>query len=70
MAQLQLMLEPYQPTSDDPFDSVKAAHLLNRAGFGGTLAEIKQVQKLGPQAAVDWLLDFPNATADEQDAQG
>ncbi len=67
MVNLHSLLELYQPTSHDPFDAIKAAHLLNRAGFGGTLGEIDKVQKLGPQAAVDWLLDFPNATADEQD---
>jgi uncharacterized protein (DUF1800 family) len=59
------LLQAYQPTAQDPFDRVKAAHLLNRAGFGGTEAEIDKVLKLGPPAAVDWLLDFPNASADE-----
>ena len=66
---LHPLLKPYEPTSADPFDAVKAAHLLNRAGFGGTLAEIEKVRKLGPQAAVDRLLDFPDATSGEQDAK-
>ena len=61
------MLQPYEPSPADPFDRVKAAHLLNRAGFGGTSAEIDAVLKLGPQAAVDALLRFPDASADEQD---
>ena len=60
------MLQPYQPGAQDPFDRVKAAHLLNRAGFGGTEDEIRKVLKLGPVGAVDWLLDFPNSSADEQ----
>ena len=60
------LLERYQPTPADPFDRVKAAHLLNRAGFGGTPEEVRKVLDLGPQKAVEWLLDFPNATADEQ----
>jgi Protein of unknown function (DUF1800) len=60
------MLQPYKPTDDDPFDAVKAAHLLNRAGFGGTPAEIAEVMRQGPAGAVDNLLDFPDAAADEQ----
>jgi uncharacterized protein (DUF1800 family) len=59
-------LLPYIPSDADPFDPIKAAHLLNRAGFGGTRAEIEHVMKLGPQAAVDELLDFPDAGAEEQ----
>src|SRR5687767_12019234 len=65
MSQLHPLLQPYVPTDDDPFDAVKAAHLLNRAGFGGTPEEIEKVIKLGLADAVDWLLDFPDAGADE-----
>src|SRR5215204_5141438 len=60
------LLKAYLPTLDDPFDAIKAAHLLNRAGFGATQAEIRKVMELGPTDAVDWLLDFPDAGADEQ----
>ena len=35
-----------------------AAHLLNRAGFGGTPADIDKLQKLGAEAAVDSLVDY------------
>ncbi|HKQ38953.1 MAG TPA: DUF1800 domain-containing protein [Verrucomicrobiae bacterium] len=35
-----------------------AAHLLNRAGFGGTPADIEKLQKLGPDVAVDSLVDY------------
>lgn len=66
MAKIHAMLHPFEPTRDDPFDSIKAAHLLNRAGFGGTPAEIEKVLKLGPAKAVDWLLDFSDASAEEQ----
>jgi hypothetical protein len=48
MANLHPMLRPYRPSADDPFDRVKAAHLLSRAGFGGTEAEIEKVLQLGP----------------------
>lgn len=38
-----------------------AAHLLNRAGFGGTPAEIEKLQKLGPEQAVASLVDYERA---------
>ena len=41
MAQAHPMLAPYQPSAEDPFDSIKAAHLLNRAGFGESLLNAK-----------------------------
>src|SRR6478609_3629902 len=66
MAALHALLRPYTPGSDNPFDAIKAAHLLNRAGFGGTPDEIERVMQLGPVDAVDWLLDFPDAGADEE----
>ncbi len=66
MLKLPAALQPYEPTSDDPFDAVKAAHLLNRAGFGGTPDEIAQVMEMGPTKAVDWLIDFPDAPVEEQ----
>jgi len=63
---LHPLLQPYVPSSTDPYDPVKAAHLLNRATFGGKPDEITRVVELGPQRSVDWLLDFPDASADEQ----
>ncbi|MGF1634071.1 MAG: DUF1800 family protein [Phycisphaerae bacterium] len=66
MARLHPALEPYSHTSETPWDRTRAAHLLNRAGFGGTEAEIEAVFEAGPVASVDRLLDFPDAPADEQ----
>jgi hypothetical protein len=66
MATIHPLLTPYLPSDSDPFDSVKAAHLLNRAGFGGTPEEIEKVQHLGPQKSIDWLMDFPDAPAEEE----
>ena len=43
----------------------EAAHLLNRAGYGGTPSEIKEFHARGRENAVEWLLaaneseDFP-----------
>jgi uncharacterized protein (DUF1800 family) len=44
-----------------------AAHLLNRAGFGGPPTEIEKVLALGPEAAVAYFVDYekiPDSTAD------
>src|SRR5688572_33318157 len=66
MATLHALLRPYRPSASEGFDAVMAAHLLNRAGFGGTPDEIEKVRKLGPIDAVEWLMDFPDAPAEEQ----
>src|SRR5712671_5874242 len=36
----------------------RAAHLLERAGFGGTPEEIARLAGMTPQQAVDWLVDY------------
>jgi uncharacterized protein (DUF1800 family) len=59
------LLQPFSP-DDGAFTPVQAAHLLNRATFGGTADDIAKAVKLGPVGAVEWLLDFPDAPADEQ----
>lgn len=66
MARLHPMLREYVPDRDGPWGPVQAAHLLNRAGFGGTEAEIEAVCQAGPVEAVRRLLDFPDGGADEQ----
>lgn len=45
-----------------------AAHLLNRAGFGGTSQEIEQLRAQGLEAAVDSLLQPPNESSSTDDA--
>ncbi len=61
-------------TPDKPWTEPEAAHLLNRAGFGGTPSEIRTLHQLGREKAVAKLLDFgdesdrfpaPEWTADE-----
>jgi uncharacterized protein (DUF1800 family) len=58
-------LEPWMPSDGDAFDRVKAGHVLNRAGFGGTPSEIELLQDLGVADGIDLLLDFPDASAAE-----
>ncbi|HEY4284045.1 MAG TPA: DUF1800 domain-containing protein [Chthoniobacterales bacterium] len=48
------------PLPVSKWNEATAAHLLNRAGFGGTPSEIEAVQRKGPIAAVRDLVDFRN----------
>jgi uncharacterized protein (DUF1800 family) len=43
----------YEPTTDDPWDLRKVAHLHRRAGFGATRAELVRDLKAGPEASVE-----------------
>lgn len=55
------------PLSDQKWNFTTAAHLLNRAGFGGPPAEIEQLAELDPEQAIARLVDFekiPDDTAD------
>ena len=52
-------LAPFVPSSQDPWDARKAAHLLRRAGFGGRPGEIDAVGILGMDRTVDILLSAP-----------
>lgn len=47
-----------KPLSAARWNFTTAAHLLNRAGFGGPPSEIQKLADLGPERAVSWLLDF------------
>src|SRR5208283_3706152 len=56
-----------RPVSSEKWDFTTAAHLLNRAGFGGPPAEIERLAGLGPDKAVSWLVDYekiPDPTMD------
>ena len=44
-----------KPLSTEKWNYTTAAHLLNRAGFSGTPAEIEQLTKILPSAAVNQL---------------
>jgi hypothetical protein len=48
MAKLLASLRPYTPNSDDPFDAIKAAHLLN-----GQVLAARPRNRPGPQARAD-----------------
>jgi uncharacterized protein (DUF1800 family) len=46
-----------------PWNERLAAHLLRRAGFGGTAAQIQRLASRSMNAAVDGLVDFPSTEA-------
>lgn len=46
------------PISPDSWDQAKARHLLNRAGFGVPHALAAHLAELGPEGAVDFLLNY------------
>jgi uncharacterized protein (DUF1800 family) len=47
-----------QPLSSSRWNLEMAAHLLNRAGFGGSPTEIEKLADLGPDQAVSFLIDY------------
>lgn len=47
-----------QPLAAEDWDTGAAAHLLRRAGFGGTPDEVRELHALGLGGAVDRLLDY------------
>ena len=53
-------LEPLPPSE---WNRDRAAHLLERAGFGGTPAELAQLAAMSPQQAVRSLVYYAHALA-------
>jgi uncharacterized protein (DUF1800 family) len=49
------MLAPLPPAQ---WNDATAAHLLNRAGFGGSPQDIHNLRLMGPDRAVSWLIDY------------
>jgi len=46
------------PIPSAAWSSERVAHLLERVAFGGDAANARRLTSLGPEAAVDWLLDL------------
>jgi len=47
-----------RPLETDDWNYQTAAHLLERAGFGGTPDDVERLARLTPEEAVDYLVDF------------
>jgi uncharacterized protein (DUF1800 family) len=52
------------PISPGDWSYDRAAHLLERAGFGGTPEEIAALAAMTPEAAVAWLVDYESVAND------
>lgn len=67
---------PYRPGAQNPWDAIRAGHLLRRAGCGPNPAELRRAIEDGPGKTIDRLLrgeagaDAFNATIDGYEAQG
>src|SRR5262249_573910 len=59
--------EPFVPDAANPFDARKAAHLLRRAGFGASPAQVAAAVDQGLEEAIDEL--FADAEDEEQEFQ-
>ena len=47
-----------EPLPDSKWNTATAAHLMNRAGFGGSPAEIESLRQMGLAGAVSWFVDY------------
>ena len=52
------------PISKSQWNATTARHLLNRAGFGGTSAQVDALVAMGPDGAVDYLLNYDSLPAE------
>jgi uncharacterized protein (DUF1800 family) len=55
-----------EPLPANQWNATTAAHLVNRAGFGGSPQDIENLHQMGPDKAVSWFVDYektPDPTA-------
>jgi uncharacterized protein (DUF1800 family) len=64
----EAMRRAWEPLEASRFGFAQARHLLWRAGFGGTPAQISAIAGLGPERAVDYLLETPDVRDDSPEA--
>ena len=58
----------WEPIAASEFGFDEARHLLWRAGFGGTPAQISAIAQMGPERSVDYLLETPDVADDSPEA--
>ena len=51
-------LRKFRPSAQNPWNRVKAAHLLNRAGFGGTPEEVARLASMPFEAALNEIFNY------------
>ena len=58
-------LAPWKPTTQDPWNPQKAAHLMRRSGFGARPEEIEAMVTLGVDRCLDLILSSPGITVSD-----
>jgi len=58
-------LDDLRPITNQEWSYERAAHLLERAGFGGTPVEIEKLAAMTPEAAVSYLVDYESIRNDD-----
>ena len=58
-------IDDLQPITSDDWSYHRAGHLVERAGFGATPAEIVRLAELTPQEAVDWIVNYESIDASD-----
>lgn len=53
-----------EPLPGHQWNAATAAHLMNRAGFGGSPAAVKNLEALGLNRAVSWFIDYERIADD------
>jgi Protein of unknown function (DUF1800) len=56
--------QPYEPSANNPWDAKKVGHLYRRAGFGASMAELKDGIAAGPEKTIDGILKGRGEDAD------
>jgi uncharacterized protein (DUF1800 family) len=51
-----------EPLPGNQWNTASAAHLMNRAGFGGSPEDIENLRQLGLSKAVSWFVDYEKIT--------
>ena len=54
------------PVAEGDWSRDRAAHLIERAGFGGTPGEIDRLASMTPQQAVDYLVEYERIVDDQE----
>ncbi|HJN09056.1 MAG: hypothetical protein QGG09_22120 [Pirellulaceae bacterium] len=58
--------KPLAPVASGDWNERTAAHLLDRAGFGGTPQEIAELAALSPQQAVGRMVNYQRVVQDQR----
>src|SRR5437870_3956734 len=67
--ELSTGLEPYVPSASQPWDAIRAAHLLRRTTFLPRWSDVAALMAKSPNDAVDQLLNTASTPAEPPEAE-